>query len=251
MKFIQLAMAAAVTAAFSAPAFADAPANTASLNEVSSITNTIGVIGTAVVTGRIEVNAESGASADNEQSIQNATSINLGSTNNALIENSAKDLTGNVGLNMAVGSSNAQGNEASLSSLQDAGSVFASAQTFSTQSSDFIATITDVSLNTADLKNSLTGANGNVGANLVAGSGNMQDNQLAVSVRSGAVGGGSLAKATGSNTQSSSLLLNENALTINTASIVDSIGGMGNIGVNVAAGYGNLQHNSLSIASAK
>lgn len=251
MKFIQLAMAAAVTAAFSAPAFADAPANTASLNELTSISNTIGVIGTAVVTGRIEVNAETGASTDNEQSMVNSIAVTLGTVNNALLENSANDLTGNVGLNMAIGTSNAQGNEASLSSLEDAGSVFASAQTFSTQTASFSANVADVSLNTADMKGSLLNANGNVGANLVAGSGNMQDNQLAVSVRSGTVGGGSLAKATGSNTQSSSLMLNENALTVNTASVMDSISGMGNIGVNVVAGYGNLQHNSLSIASAK
>jgi hypothetical protein len=251
MKFIQLAMAAAVTAAFSAPAFADAPANTASLNEVTSITNTIGVVGTAVVTGRIDVSAESGASTDNDQSMTNIDAVTLGNKNNAAITNSANDLTGNVGLNMATGSSNAQGNEASLSSLQDASSVFASAQTFSTQNSSFVANIADGSVNSADLKTSLMGANGNVGANLVAGSGNMQDNQLAVSVRSGTLGGGSLAKATGSNTQSATLLLNEHASTVNTASIIDSIGGMGNIGVNVAAGYGNLQHNSLSIASAK
>jgi hypothetical protein len=51
--------------------------------------------------------------------------------------------------------------------------------------------------------------------------------------------------------QSSTLLLNENLLSSNKASITDSISGTGNIGVNVAVGYGNLQHNSLSIASAK
>jgi hypothetical protein len=250
MKFIQLAMAAAVAAAFSAPAFAQT-ANDATLTDVTSIDNTIKVTGTVGVIGRIEVAAESGASADNGQSMENTETVNLGGKNEASITNSANGLTGNAGLNMATGSSNAQGNEASLSSLEDASSVFASAQTFSTQTSQFSAAILDSTINTAELKSSLMGANGNIGANLVSGSGNMQDNQLAASVRSGTLGGGSLAKATGSNMQSSTLLLNENLLSSNKASILDSIGGSGNIGVNVAAGYGNLQHNSLSIASAK
>jgi hypothetical protein len=250
MKFIQLAMAAAVAAAFSAPSFAQSN-NEATLTDVTSIENTIKVIGTVGVVGRIEVAAESGASADNNQSMMNTDSINLAGKNEASIDASANGLTGNAGVNMAVGSSNAQGNEASLSSLQDAGSVFASAQTFSTQTSQFSAAVLDSTINTADLKGSLKDANGNVGLNLVAGSGNMQDNQLAASVSDGTAGGGSLAKATGSNMQSSTLLLNENFLASNKASILDSISGTGNIGVNVAAGYGNLQHNSLSIASAK
>lgn len=253
MKLIQLAVVAAVAAAFSTSAMANAPDNLASINELTTITNTVSVTGTAIVGGRIDVAAEAGASTDNEQLSAGNLVINIGGGNDAALRSSANDLTGNAGLNITAGTGNAQSNEAALSSLGDASSVFASAQTFSTQVSAINANIAILTTNAALLEDSLLNANGNVGANITSGSGNMQDNQLAASVRTGAAGSGSLAKATGSNSQTVALTLNASVdLPItNAALITNSIGGTGNIGVNMAAGYGNLQHNSLSIASAQ
>lgn len=253
MKSLKLAIAAAVAAAFSVPALANSPDNNAAINELTTLTDTVSVSGTAIVSGRIDVAGKSGASTDNDQISAGNLVITVGGGNDASVTNSANGLTGNAGVNIAAGTGNAQGNEAALSSLQDASAVFASAQTFSTQVSAINANVAVLTNNTANLEGSLTGASGNVGLNLASGSGNMQDNQLAAAVRSGATGGGTLAEATGSNNQTVALTLNGtlDLPVTNSARILDSIAGTGNIGVNVAAGYGNLQHNSLSIAAAK
>jgi hypothetical protein len=129
----------------------------------------------------------------------------------------------------------------------------AGAVTDNTQASVGNLVITVGGGNTADVSNTANGVTGNVGINIASGSGNMQDNQLAAAVRTGTVGSGTLAKATGSNDQVVALTLNGDLdfnLT-NNASITNALTGSGNIGANVAAGYGNLQHNSLSIAAAK
>lgn len=253
MKCLKLVAAAAVAAAFSAPALANPPDNLATINELTVLTDTISVSGSSVVTGRIEVAGKAAASADNDQISLGNLVITVGGGNDANIKDSANGLGGNVGINIAAGTGNAQGNEAALSSLQDASSVFASAQTFSTQTSAVNANLTLLTNNTVNLENALNASAGNVGVNLVSGSGNMQDNQLAASVRTGTLGGGTLAEASGSNNQTVALTLNGDLdlPVTNAAQIVNSISGAGNIGVNMTAGYGNLQHNSLSLASAK
>jgi hypothetical protein len=253
MKFAKIAMASAVLAVFSAPAFADPPLNSADLNNTLSITNDLTVSGGAAVSGAIGVAAETGAVTDNSQASVGNLVITVGGGNTATVRDSANGVTGNVGINAASGTGNAQGNEAALASLQDASSVFASAQTFSSQVSAINANLAVLTDNDATLHNAVNGVTGNVGVNVASGSGNMQDNQLAAAVRTGTSGSGSLAKASGSNQQLVALTLNGDLdfnLT-NNASITNALSGSGNIGANVAAGYGNLQHNSLSIAAAK
>ncbi|WP_317202188.1 hypothetical protein [Janthinobacterium sp.] len=250
MKFVKFAVATAVAAAFSAPVLADS--NTATITEVTTITNDVTVSGTAVVTGVVHVAAETGASTDNNQTLNGDLVINVPGSNPVDVKNSANALQGNAGINISAGVGNAQGNEAAMASLGDASAVFASAQTFSTQTASTGANITANATNTALLESSLMGANGNVGFNLASGAANLQDNQLAISVRDGtaATGGGMMAKATGTNNQDVSMSASGSGST-NTVIITDSIGSTGNLGFNMTAGLANLQHNSLSIASAK
>jgi hypothetical protein len=253
MKFAKLALASAILAAFSAPALADPPANLADLSNTTSVTTDVTVAGGAAVVGVVPIAAEAGAVTDNTQASVGNLVITVGGGNTANVSNTANGVTGNVGINAASGTGNAQGNEAALASLQDASSVFASAQSFSTQVSAVNAHLAVLTDNAATLDNAVNGVTGNVGVNVASGSGNMQDNQLAAAVRTGTVGNGTLAKATGSNDQVVALTLNGDLdfnLT-NSASITNALTGSGNIGANVAAGYGNLQHNSLSIAAAK
>jgi hypothetical protein len=267
MNTFKLVIAAAVAAAFSAPALADPPLNTANLSNVTSVTNQIKVSGDVAVDGKIDVAAEVGAVTDNSQASVGNLVITVGGGNDADLTGSASGLTGNVGINVAAGTGNAQGNEAALASLQDADKVFASAQTFSSQVSGLNANVALLTNNTANMTGSLTGITGNVGANIASGSGNMQDNQLAAAVGSSGSNASLLppppphndqasygiAKASGSNQQLVGLTLNGDGdwNMTNTAAITNSLSGSGNIGANVAAGYGNLQHNSLSIAAAK
>jgi hypothetical protein len=249
MKFAKLAVASAVLAAFSAPVFAQA-----TLENTTDISNTITVVGGALVGGLIPIAAEAGAVADNAQASVGNLVITVGGGNDASVTNSANGISGNAGINVTSGTGNAQSNEAAVASLEDASYVFASAQTFSSQLSAVNANIALFTNNVASLDGSVNGAVGNVGVNIAAGSGNMQDNQLAAAARTGLVGSGTIAKATGSNEQLIALTLNGDLdfNMTNAATVTNSLlGASGNVGANVAAGYGNLQHNSLSIASAK
>jgi hypothetical protein len=249
MKFAKLAIVSAVLAAFSAPVLAQA-----TLKNTTNISNTVSVTGGALVTGVIPVGAEAGAVASNAQGSAGNLVITIGGGNDASVANSANGITGNAGINTTAGTGNAQSNETAVASLEDAASVFASAQTFSTQVSavnTHIALFTD---NAATLDHSVNHAVGNVGVNIAAGSGNMQDNQLAAASRTGWIGSGTVAKATGSNEQVVALTLNADVgfTMTNAATITGSLtSASGSVGANVAAGYGNLQHNSLSIASAR
>ena len=249
MKFAKLAIASAVLAAFSAPVLAQA-----TLTNTTAISNSISVSGGAAVSGNIHVGAEAGAVVDNDQTSAGNLVVTVGGGNDASVTGSANGITGNVGINVASGTGNAQSNQAAVASLQDAHNVFASAQTFSTQVSTVNANIALVTDNDASLTGSVNHAVGNVGVNIASGSGNMQDNQLAAAAHTGRDGNGTVAKATGSNQQLIAVTLNGDLdfdMT-NTATISSSLmGASGNIGANVAAGYGNLQHNSLSIASAR
>jgi hypothetical protein len=249
MKLVKAALASAVLAAFSAPVFAQA-----TVENTTDITNVVTVVGGAVVGGAILVTSEAGAVSDNAQASVGNLVITAGGGNDASVTDSANNITGNAGVNVAAGTGNAQSNDAAIASLQDAWNVFASAQTFSSQVSAVNANIALFTDNTATLDNSANSATGNVGVNIAAGSGNMQANQLAAAARTGDYGGGTIAKATGSNEQLVALTLNGDLdfdLT-NSATINNSLlSAAGNVGANVTAGYGNLQHNSLSIASAK
>lgn len=257
MKLAKLALVSAVLAAFSAPVLADPPLNTAALSNVTSVSNDISVAGDVNVTGKIKVGTEVGAVTDNSQASVGNLTITIGGANSSTINNSGNGVSGNVGVNQASGTGNAQGNEAALASLQDANSVFASAQTFSSQVSAVNGNLAAYNDNRSDLANSFTNVKGNVGVNMASGSGNMQDNQMAAATQqrtgnSYGIDDGSVVKATGSNQQLVALTLNgqlDPHNMTNTSSITNSLTGAGNLAVNMASGYGNLQHNSLSIAS--
>lgn len=158
--------------------------------------------------------------------------------------NALKNAQGNIGVNVVAGVGNNQSNDVALSSI-DSSQVFAAATSVSHQ--DTANNSEYYSWNFATLDgNALAHAKGNVGVNIAAGVGNNQENGLAASSNKSGV----LAMATSTNDQTSTgndemgvydhAKLGGNAL----------MGAQGNIGVNLAAGVGNNQHNSLAIAVA-
>jgi hypothetical protein len=179
--------------------------------------------------------------------------------------------TGNVGINLVAGDYNLQENAAVLASA-DAGIAFlsgtelgggnltvasggAEAGSFSLQN------LFDVGFNdtTYDIQNSvvsntvsvgagtLDGASGNIGLNAAAGAFNIQKNALVIA----SVTGGNLAEATAGVWQNSNSSTSYNETVTNTVNLGDSLtNASGNIGVNLASGTGNLQLNSLTMASA-
>jgi hypothetical protein len=164
--------------------------------------------------------------------------------------NAANGVSGNLGINIAEGVSNAQSNDTSLASV-DVGNVFGNAQIFSTQSSAGNATINNFNLNASIGDGSLSGVSGNVGVNVASGIGNVQNNSLAGAVTTKTQGDVSTTAmvATDDNSQSATMavagqfqgtaMLGANSLYM----------ASGNIGVNIAGGAGNLQHNGLAIAA--
>lgn len=249
MKLAKTALASAILAVFSAPVFAQA-----TLENVTDISTTVAVSGGATVEGTIPVAAQAGATAQNAQASVENLVITVGGSNEAALTDSANDIAGNAGINIASGSGNAQSNQAAISSLGDAADVFGSAQTFSTQISAVNTNVSLLTDNTASINGSGNNATGNVGINVASGSGNMQNNQLAAAAQTDASGNGSLAQATSNSEQLVTLAINGNLdfdMT-NSATITGSLlGATGNLGANVSAGYGNLQHNSLSVASTR
>jgi hypothetical protein len=164
--------------------------------------------------------------------------------------------SGNVGINMAAGDYNLQENAAVIASAEsNDGSGGAEAGSFSLQnlySNGFNDLSFDlqntVITNTVSIGAGLgNGADGNIGVNGAAGAFNIQKNALALAT----VNGGTLAEATAGTMQDVEQNLSYHEDTTNSVSIGSSlIGASGNIGVNLAAGVGNLQLNSLTIANA-
>ncbi|NDP59345.1 MAG: hypothetical protein GZ090_08315 [Oxalobacteraceae bacterium] len=267
MKPTKFVLAAALAAAFAAPAMAgEVTGVTASLIANGTVIgNAIGVSGRIGVGGDINVLSESGAVLDTEQfstvTVTPATvtaPTGVGSTggttgvvadpNTATIDGTAgNNAQGNIAVNVAAGNGNGQSNSVALSAV-DAQRVFASAQTFAEQRSNNTITVAPLQVNSAYLVDALSGAGGNISANVAGGDGNLQQNQLAASVNSN----GTLAKATGSNLQDIRGTVILGAGGINTATLGGAAlsGAQGNIGANIAAGISNVQRNSLSIAAA-
>jgi len=138
----------------------------------------------------------------------------------------------------------------SLASV-DIGNVFGNAQIFNNQTSSGMAKINNFNLNASIGDGSLSGVTGNVGVNVASGIGNVQNNSLAGAVTTTTPGNAltTAMVATDDNSQSASMavkgqfqgtaMLGANALA----------NASGNIGVNIAGGAGNLQHNGLAIAA--
>ncbi|GAA4021228.1 hypothetical protein [Actimicrobium antarcticum] len=279
MKLTKLALAAALAAAFALPAVAGTVTGVSAslIANGTVIGNAIGVYGTAKVNGDINIQSESGAVLDTEQfsnvtvapaptpgppaTPPTATGSDGGQTgstggqtppvadpNTASISGTAgSNAQGNVAINVSAGSLNGQSNSVALSAV-DAERVFASAQTFAEQRSTNTITSAPLQVNDAFVVDGLSNARGNVSVNVAGGDGNLQQNQLAASVNSA----GTLAKATGSNLQDIKGTVTLGAGGINTAALGGAAlsGAQGNIGTNIAAGFSNVQHNSLSVAAA-
>ncbi|MCS3419465.1 heat shock protein HslJ [Pseudomonas sp. BIGb0450] len=179
-------------------------------------------------------------------------------TNNAKADGSLSHSSGNLGANIASGSGNQQDNAASItSSADDAASVFAVADIYQeSQNNKFTNKGTQ---NTASLNNSGNNSSGNAGINAAAGQGNQQKNNLAIVTADG----NNVAAA--SNTDQQSLdnhFLNEASTThgygnsgqaqyvSNNATLTNSGNySSGNLGINVSAGSGNQQSNTLTLGS--
>ena len=184
------------------------------------------------------------------------------------IETFDVDGSGNIGVNLAAGYFNDQMNAASIAvssnANPEASGGWAEASTTSLQSQLGVAqfaTPGDI-LNEDDPeegggsnnfrdRNTIMGAtitgSGNIGVNAAAGSLNQQANLMTLAVANDTT----LAEANSGLIQASTLSYVEQQDSINTVSGLSIAGASGNIGVNMAAGVGNQQLNSLTIAASQ
>ena len=225
--------------------------------------------GGVVVKGLITVNAAAGASTNNVQNTGNAavgpSSMDMGSgmgsgmghnpppsqgpnMNSTIGNNAGQNASGNIALNSAAGMQNLQANDASVARIA-AQSVFGSASVANLQGASGNSMgsggpFGSFSTNAALGDNALHGASGNIAVNVAAGVGNAQSNGMAITQSANPT----LALATATSVQQAGGNIEQGSFT-NTAAIGGNalMGASGNIGVNVASGVGNLQHNGLSM----
>ena len=253
MKVRTTLLAIALGSLFSTAAFAEG--DDATIYSDWDMYNSIYVIGDIYAYGQIRVSSESGALVDQDQSTLGNVSYGDGDNTASASGDALSAASGNIGANIAAGVGNAQANDVALSSV-DGDRVFASAMVFNSQTTaingatDYPSGPDNQLFNDASVSdNVLSGASGNIGLNVAAGVGNAQGNAMAASVNSS----GTIAKASADSEQFT--LFNEllaNCDLDNTASLSGAAlsSAVGNIGVNIAAGVGNAQHNGLSIAVA-
>lgn len=244
----------------------------ADIYNYTKLSNDIHVKGYGLALGLIKFGAESAATVNSEQSSVHDLTLSFSGENKAKLGgNALKNAEGNIGVNVSAGAGNAQANDAALTAVDgggkthqsggdswrknndkdDAAAVFAAAQVFSKQTGKANFALVANAENVATLNgNALRNAAGNIGVNIASGAGNLQNNGMAASTNSS----GTLAKATSSNAQYTygNVLLELGCDPVNNAIIAGNAlrGASGNIGVNVTAGAGNLQHNGLAIATA-
>ncbi len=254
MKPHHTLLALALGLALAGPALAQSEGDDAELYNRTRLVNDLTVSGDPTVRGRISIASESKAVVDQDQTTEANGSLGDGDNSASASGDAMRGAQGNMGLNIAAGVGNVQSNDAALSSV-DGDAVFAAAQVFNSQT-----TVANYGTDAGRADNQLfydaslgdsvlSDAAGNIGVSVAAGAGNAQSNALAASTNSS----GALAWATADSEQVS--LLNQLAADVdldNTASLSGSAlsGAIGNIGVNIAAGVGNAQHNGLAIATA-
>ncbi|HJV06532.1 MAG TPA: hypothetical protein VJ642_04365 [Chromobacteriaceae bacterium] len=179
--------------------------------------------------------------------------LNVTDPSKAALRNSVAHIDGNAGVNNASGFFNQQANNVAISSTGSKNSVAKAATNFEQLNNDntfnfeepYRGTSNDM---TASVKGSIKDVNGNVGVNNAAGAGNQQKNDVALANASSAL----LASASTGGVQLNQNTIVTSSLPLNvSASLSDSVKNVtGNVGVNNAAGLGNQQINTLSIASA-
>jgi hypothetical protein len=250
MKMYKTLLATAVVSMLAiAPAFAEG--DDAQIFSLTELYNGIAVLGYVDVTGEINVSSESAATVDQDQDTWGNASYGDGDNIAHMGDNALNAAEGNIGVNVAAGVGNAQSNDAALSAI-DGEDVFASAMVFNSQVTEGNFAFSSVS--GTDYRATLDGdaladAKGNIGVNIAAGVGNAQSNGLAASMNSS----GTLSKAAADSEQAT--YFNELLAGCdldNFATFADNAlsGATGNIGVNIAAGVGNAQHNGLAISVA-
>ncbi|AXK73183.1 cell surface protein [Lysobacter sp. TY2-98] len=238
--------------AVASPAFAFGDTEIHNLTVSADIAETDALV---LAFGAFEVSSKSAAVADQTQ--ENVLNASYGDGDHyAKFGDSALfGAQGNIGVNVSAGVGNEQANDAALSSV-DAGKVFATAMGTSLQIVEGnYAETSDIDTNyTAEMAgNALALSRGNIGVNVAAGVGNTQGNTMTGSVNTS----GRYAIATSASAQLTlGNELNSDTWSFSDLDVYATLGGnalygaQGNIGVNVAAGVGNAQHNGLSIASA-
>lgn len=249
MKVQYTLIAIALGAIFATSAFAQG--DDADIYSNTYLNNDVDVSGSVEVRGNIRVNSESSAIVDQDQITQDNWSLGDGDHDADMTDNALNAAQGNVGVNVATGVGNAQANDTALSSV-DGERVFASAMVFSNQASYFnyaSSNQSDTYYSATLDGDALADAMGNIGVNVAAGVGNGQTNAMAASVNSS----GTIATATADSEQDAWMNTLATDYDLDTFATLGSnalSNAQGNIGANVAAGVGNLQHNGLSIATA-
>ncbi|TWE06982.1 hypothetical protein FB481_10463 [Pseudomonas sp. AG1028] len=204
--------------------------------------------------------------------------------NNASVDGSLRNASGNVGVNVAAGDNNQQANAAAIATA-DTAFVFGVAvagsganATTGVEQRAYSNNLTNYgNPNNASVNNSANGATGNLGVNVAAGNYNQQKNDTTIaSSETAYVANASATVLQASNgnvtdNNQGTVFEDESALamqtssyggswwpqpqqektpSVNNASLSGSLAGVsGNVGVNIAAGGGNQQSNSLTIAA--
>ncbi|MGE6790633.1 hypothetical protein SAMN05216206_3863 [Pseudomonas guineae] len=124
------------------------------------------------------------ASIVDSQNNHNNLVRNEGTVNDASVDGSLGNASGNVGVNVAAGDNNQQANAGAIA-VADAYMVFGAAASANIDVDQTARnnTLRNFSVpNTASLSNSANGASGNVGINIAAGNYNQQKNDMAIGV---------------------------------------------------------------------
>lgn len=217
---IYSSLAAAVVMAMSGTAFAnerggygDRDETGATLTKKVKVEVDVEYEGRVNVGGSINVNKLGMAVVDNQQSSSMIGTSNYRTDNKSQIDNAFKGASGNVGANVAAGDSNVQGNSASLAAYDSADAEFvmgrgypgqsgsaggsSDAEIFSDQSAGHNLTTNMGHQNKSGIGDgAFKDAAGNIGVNVVSGSGNVQANNMAATVSTG-----NMAVATVANSQ--------------------------------------------------
>lgn len=156
-----------------------------------SLSKNLTITGGITVGGEVAIDSSSVAAINDRQS----STGNLGS--NYLLKNTAsagddvmREASGNLGLNMVSGDNNLQDNAAAMTALDQAqfDSGLIDAEVFVGQTSQGNSTYNQGVENMASIgSNAFMDASGNIGVNITSGNNNLQKNNMAVSVGTGAL----------------------------------------------------------------
>lgn len=202
--------------------------------------------------------AFAGASVDNSQvTTTNSQGSGMnGNTDSILGGNAARGSSGNIGINIATGSQNQQGNAGSLSSNSNITSSANTVAKVSANQQEFLDYAYS-EMNGANLVslsgNALVGASGNVGVNMASGTFNQQQNNLSIAdstYSNRAVATTSATQVAGTNTSKTANNFGYAENASNNTGLYGNVlsKAKGNISVNEAAGLSNQQSNNLSVA---